>query len=188
MSFTLWQTDRSSRGSLAEVWIDVENNLCQKLYKTDGTSITGKQSYHTDKNEIEKLWNNEIHWSSRLKGEWLLETFEFGALPDDAGFYIIQPYSPDLIHLYEGGLTIKQHIPDVVDQIIEMFKFFQLHDMYKFNHAMSNLTAVSGKIKAFDFKYASARIPAHRPQEIHCIDAWLSKIDPTLKEKLRPYV
>jgi hypothetical protein len=69
-----------------------------------------------------------------------------------------------------------------------MFAWFQSNDVYKKNNALSNMTGINGRIKAFDFKYAESRSIQIKQYEINSIDQWLSKIDPTTKDRLRKYV
>jgi hypothetical protein len=105
-------------------------------------------------------------------------------LIDEPGYYIIQEWvGPDLL-FYHKNKTLHEKFPNIKEQIIELFELFKEHDMYKMNNAMSNLTGVNGKIKAFDFKYSTARAPEHRDYEYYTITEWISKIDPSLCEIL----
>jgi hypothetical protein len=90
--------------------------------------------------------------------------------------------------MIQHGDALLDIIPDAIDQMVKMFELFKAHNVYKRNNAMCNLTVSNGKIKAFDFKYAIVREPEHRNDELHSIDTWLSKIDPTLCQLLRSYV
>lgn len=192
--YQLFQTDIGSRGSLAEVWIDREKKLVKKYYRPNNTTITGK-IYHSDIEEITKLFNNEIYWSTKLKSKLVLETYEYGELNDEQGYYLLQEWiGPDLLH-HERGHTVKDEFPNlkiqfpkIIDQLEEMFVLFQEHNVHKINNAMCNLVGANGNIKAFDFKYATERTEESKIWELHSIDTWLSKIDPKLKTILRKYV
>ena len=77
-------------------------------------------------------------------------------------------------------------MPDIVDQVIEMFKFFKQHNVYKLNNALSNMTVNGKQLVAFDFKWARKR-PEGRKEELFSYSEWMSKIDnklPRMLEKL----
>ena len=175
-------TSKGSIGSAAEVWIDKENKLCKKFFKPDSVTITNKPPIFTDYNKVKELFENEIYWTTKLKSEFILETYEYGELDNNKGFYLIQEYvGPDL--LYYNNL--QSVFPDIKKQIIEMFKFFKTHDVYKKNNAMCNLTGANGRIKAFDFKWAVKRSLEEKPFEVNGIQNWISKIDKSLPEELK---
>ena len=187
--FELYQTKTGARGSLAEVWIDQRAGLVMKLYKPNGTTITGGPPHYRDMDTIRRMFENEISWSTRLRSKHVLEIYEHGELKDGPGFYLLQEYvGPDLLHYYRKDTRLLEAIPDASDQMIELFKFFRHHGVYKINNAMSNMTISDGQIKAYDFKYAVSRTPETRDKEIHSINTWISKIDPTLTEVLLEYV
>jgi hypothetical protein len=192
--YHLFQTDIGSRGSLAEVWVDRENKLVKKYYKPGNITITGKSPRYTNIEEITNLFENEIYWSTKLKSKFVLEIYEYGKLNDEPGYYIVQEWmGTDLLH--ERGHTVKDEFPnlkiqfpDIVEQLEEMFSFYQDHNLHKINNAMCNLTGANGKIKAFDFKYATTRTEESKILELYSVDIWLSKIDSILKTKLRKYI
>ena len=76
-----------------------------------------------------------------------------------------------------------KYVPDIVEQVIEMYKFFKSHNVFKRNGSLSNLTHNNGQLIAFDFKWARPR-PGGLTMETHSYKEWLSKIDPALTEKL----
>lgn len=189
MMFELYQTDKGSRGSLAEVWIDTDAKLVKKYYKPDGITIRGRRPLHQQMEHISALFNNEIYWSTKLSGKHVLRIYEHGELKTGPGFYILQEYvGPDLLHFYNSKSGLDTSIENPIDQIIEMFSFFRDHGVYKINNAMCNLTNDNGKIRAFDFKYAVHRTPDLRNTEIYGIKTWLSKIDGKLPDLLMEYV
>jgi hypothetical protein len=75
-------------------------------------------------------------------------------------------------------------VPDIVEQVIEMYKFFKEKNVYKRNGSLSNLTLRDGQLVAFDFKWARLR-PNGVEMELRSYDEWLSKIDSSLPNKLR---
>ena len=187
--FELYQTQFGSRGSMSEVWIDKEKKLVKKFYKPDGKTIKGGLPYHTSMEDITKLFNTEVYWTTKLKSKFILNTHEYGSIKNGEGYYILQEYlGPDLLHFYDPVNRLSTHIPDAALQIEEMFAFFQEHNIYKMNNAMCNLINDNGKIKAFDFKYTEKRSTELQPFELRSIDCWLSKIDPCLTTSLRKYV
>lgn len=186
--FTKFYRDWGSRGSLAEVWIDESAGLCKKLYKPDGITFRGTPSQHSDYAEVESLYKNEVHWSLTLPSDVAVKLIDHGTLENNKGFFIVQEYvGPDLLTYFSNN-TLFEHFPDIVDQLESMFSTFKQFDVYKINNALSNLTGSNGKIKAFDFKYARVRCAEGKKYEEHSIDEWLSKIHPTLKEKLLAYI
>ena len=91
-------TSTGSIGSAAEVWIDKEKKLCKKFFKPDSITITNKLPIFTEYAKVKELFDNEIYWSTKLKSKFVLETYEYGELEDNKGFYLIQEYAgPDLL-------------------------------------------------------------------------------------------
>lgn len=179
----------SSEGSMAEVWVDEQAGLCKKYFKPDSITVSGRPPIFKDLPTIKKLFDNEIFWTTKLKSKYLLETYEYGNLKDVDGYYLIQEWvGPNLLHSYSQTDKLSAYLPDAVDQLINIFEFFQAHDVYKKNNAMSNMTMVDGKIKLFDFKYASYRDPKIRNIEMYSVITWLSKIDKSLISILPKYI
>jgi hypothetical protein len=121
---------------------------------------------------------NEVYWLEKLQGPWLPMTLDVNM----ATRTIIQDYTyPDL-------LTIKKDlhkiVPDIEEQIIEMYKFFKQKGVYKRNGSLSNLSLCGKKVIAFDFKWATKR-PEGLEMELRSYDDWLSKISLDLPHKLR---
>lgn len=178
----------NSEGSLAEVWIDKNSKLCKKYYKPNGITISGKPNEYDSIETVTKLFNNEVYWSTKLKSDLVLETYEYGKLNNNEGFYILQEYvGPDLLTYYKNE-NLHQLFPDIVVQVENMFEWFQINGIYKTNNALSNMTGINGKIKAFDFKYAEHRTDKNKDKEINSIEQWISKIDPTIKYRLMKYL
>lgn len=179
--------NNTSDGVVAEVWIDKDAGLCKKYFKLNGITANGSVTKYTDYEIIRKFYNRDLYWTTRLKSKYISNIYEHGELAD-AGFYIIQEYvGDDLLKYYIDG-TLHTLFPNITDQLEEMFKLFQQHNLYKKNNALSNLTGVHGQIKAFDFKYATHRTPETRILEIQSIDKWISKIDPDIKSRLLKYL
>jgi nitric oxide synthase oxygenase domain/subunit len=182
--FELYQNLNSSRGSLAEVWIDRSAKLVKKLYKPDGITIRGTPPHHSSLEEIESLYRNEVYWSTTLRSPLVLEIYEHGALPNQ-GWYIVQEYvGTNLLDHYRLDTRLSHIIPNAAEQIVEMFGFWQQHNMHKINNAMCNMVWDGTRIRAFDFKYARPRTDQSRIKERRSLTEWIAKIDPSLVQRL----
>ena len=125
--------------------------------------------------EIKQFFENEKFWLKELESEWLPKTLEIG---DD---FVIQEYTqPALIEQMP-------RLPDIKDQLIEMYRFFKQKNVFKRNGSVSNLTMRNNQLVAFDFKWAKER-PIGLEMELKSYDEWLSKIDSSLKEELRALI
>ena len=187
--YELYQSDKGSRGSLAEVWIDKAAGLVKKLYKPDGKTITGNAPRHSNLLEIQQLYENEVYWANKLRSRYVVNMLEHGQLESDIGWYIIQEWHGfDLLSNFRKDTRLYHVIPDADVQIEAMFEFWQANNVYKINNAMANMTLHDGKIKAFDFKYAEARSDDRRHLEEASIEKWVSKIEPTLIQRLSKYL
>jgi hypothetical protein len=178
-------TDFGSIGSAAEVWIDKEKGLVKKFFKPNSLTITKKMPIFQEYSKVKELFENEIYWSTKLKSKLVVETYEYGELKNEPGFYLIQEYlGPDLLH-YK---PVKEYFPTVVDQLVEMFALFKEHNVYKKNNAMANLTGKNGQIKAFDFKWAVPRSEDAKKYEVNSLHTWLAKIDKDIPSILMEYI
>jgi hypothetical protein len=185
--YELYQS-KNSRGSIAEVWIDVDAKLCKKYYKVDGITCQGRRPVFNDIDAIYEKFENEIYWSKRLRSPYVLELYEHGELTDTEGFYLIQEYhGPDLMY-YNHEKTLHTEFPDMNEQLIEMFKFFKEKNVHKINNSLTNIVGMNGKIKAFDFKYAVERSPITTHLELNGIQKWLAVMDRKLPLLLQEYV
>ena len=139
--------------------------------------------------KITKFFNNEIIWSSKLADSGkALRIYEYGKLPEDSGYYLIQEYiGPDLFTVFMAG-KLHSLYPNIQSQVEDMFKLLQAHNMHKLNFTLSNLAGHNGIIKMFDFKYARHRTAASKELELYAITEWLTKIDSNITDKLTPYI
>ena len=185
--FEKYLNSNSSRGSLAEVWIDAEKKLVKKYFKVNAVTIKNRPAYHRTIEEITNLYNNEIKWSTQLKSKHVVETLEYGSLTDGEGFYILQEYpGPDLLQYNNNDLP--KIFPNIVDQLEEMYILFKEHNVYKLNNAKCNLTGSNGILKCFDFKYAVERDPKYIPIEIRSLNKWINNIDNSLVGRLTKFL
>lgn len=121
--------------------------------------------------EIQEFFEYEKYWTTKLQSEWLPRTLEIGQ-----NFIVQEYYGPALI-------DSMPHLPDIKEQVIEMYKFFKYHNVYKRNGSVSNLTMNGDQLVAFDFKWARER-PEGLEMELKSYNTWLNKIDPELTQIL----
>ena len=186
--FELYRTSLMGIGSAAEVWIDKDAKLCKKYYRPDSVIANGNTTKYQSMETLTRFFNNEVQWSTTLQSPNVLKLYEYGELPEAAGYYILQEYiGPDLLTVYMAG---QLHIlyPDIIEQVEHMFSILQKHNIYKLNSTLCNMTGADGKIKMFDFKYTTRRTLANQEKEKYSITEWLTKIDPSITDKLLKYI
>ena len=183
--FEKYVPEIGSRGSLGEIWIDTEAKLVKKLFKPNAISIKNRPAFHRKIEDITNLYNNEIFWTTKLKSQYLVETYEHGELKDEEGYYILQEYAgPDLLYN-----ELKNSTELIVDQLDEMFSFFKEKEVYKINNAKCNLTMTrDGQLKCFDFKYAVPRNSKKTMLELLSVKRWLSNIDESVMPRLSKHI
>ena len=114
----------------------------------------------------------------RLQSKWIPKTIDI----DYKNRIIIQEYyGKDLLH-FKGQL--KKVIPDLEEQVLEMYKFFKEKQVFKRNGSLSNMANNKGQLVAFDFKWATLR-PEGLEKEIYSYENYLNKINPELTRKLK---
>lgn len=149
----------------------IGNDWIRREFKPNAITCAGVPTRFTPI-EIVDFFQNEVYWLNKLQSEWVPKTIEVG--PN----FIVQEYTgPALI-------DSMPHLPDIKDQVIEMYKFFKQHNVYKRNGSVSNLTMNKSQLVVFDFKWAMHR-PNGLEMELKSYDVWLSKIDSTLSSSLR---
>ena len=186
--FELYRTSVIGIGSAAEVWIDKDAKLCKKYYRPDSIVADGNTTKYQSMETLTKFFNNEVQWSTTLQSPNVLKLYEYGKLPEDAGYYILQEYlGPDLLTVYMAR-QLHTLYPDIVEQVEHMFAILQEHDIYKLNNALSNMVGANGKIKMFDFKYTKRRTLENQEKEKYSITEWLTKIDSSIGNKLFKYI
>ena len=169
-------------GTVAEVHVNTNQTLIKKRYSVDGLTVSGKKSKHTP-SEINDCFKREVYWTGHLQGKWVPSIVDI----DETKQIIIQDYyGPDLLTNYQAGTLLKD-VPDIVDQVIEMFKFFKEQNVYKINNALSNMAIKNKQLIAFDFKWAKER-PTWKDKELFSYTEWVSKIDKKLPEILEKLV
>jgi len=175
--FELYKSPHYGLGTTVEVHIDKENRLIRRHYKEGAITCSGAQTQKL-KREIQDSFMYETYWLEKLESKWIPKTIDI----DYRTRTIVQEYThPDLLYIKS---ELKEVVPDIVEQIIEMYKFFKSHNMYKRNGSLSNLTLNNGQLVAFDFKWARQR-PKGLEMEVKSYDQWLSKIDSSLTHTLK---
>ena len=175
--YELYKTPHYGLGTTVEVHIDKDNGLIRRHYKEGATTCSGSKTQKS-KGEIQDSFMYETYWLEKLESKWIPKTIDI----DYSNRIIIQEYThSDLLYIKP---KLKEVVPDIVDQIVEMYKFFKQKNVYKRNGSLSNLTLRNNQLVAFDFKWARQR-PKGQEMEIKSYDEWLVKIDDSLPEKLR---
>lgn len=173
------ETPENGIGTLAEVEIDTENSTIKRTFKVNGTTVSG-QTHNFTEEQVNLLFNNEVYWLNTLSSDWLPELIEINT---DEQYIIQRYYGDNLLTLYENG-TLRTAIPNIVEQVIDLYGFFKTKNVFKYNGALSNMTHNNGKLIAFDFKWAAER-PNGLEYEHRSYDEWLSKINSSLPDSLK---
>jgi RIO-like serine/threonine protein kinase len=175
--FELYKSPLPDLGTCVEVHIDHINNIIKRQYKYDAITVNGNMTKKSPQ-EIDSFFDNEIYWLSKLQSEWIPKTLDI----DKENKTILQEFTGDCL-LYSLP-TLHKVVPDIEEQIIEMYKFFKKNNVFKCNGSLSNLTLNKNQLVAFDFKWAEHR-PNNIEMELKSYDVWLSKIDKNLSIKLK---
>ena len=175
----LYKTNHTGLGTVVEVKVDKQKGIVTRQFKYDAITVSGKPTNRT-KEEIDKFWNNEIYWIKQFenKSSYIIPTYDI----DYVTRTITQPYMGPTLLDYKPRL--QSVIPDIEEQILDMYRFFKDINVFKCNGSLSNLLLHEGKIVAFDFKWCEYR-PNNIEMELKSYDIWLSKISKDLPKKLR---
>lgn len=167
-----FQTTHPGVGTLVDVYIDDEQQYIKRIFDADSITCDGKPN-RFDQSQVKEFFEWECYWLNMFKhSEWVPELIEIGEN------YTIQKY-------YRSCVLDDLHVnmPDITDQIIEMYKFFKTQKVFKRNGSLSNLTLNGDKLIAFDFKWARPR-PVGINMELKSYSQWLNKADPAVEQKL----
>lgn len=175
--YELYKTPHYGLGTIVEVHIDKDHNRIKRCYSETSITCNGAITSKSPA-EIQDAFMYEIYWLEKLESKWIPKTIDI----DYKTRTIVQEYThPDLLHIKP---KLKEIVPNIVDQIIDMYEFFKSKNVYKRNGSLSNLTLRDEQLVAFDFKWARQR-PEGLEMELRSYDEWLSKIDSSLPKKLR---
>jgi len=165
-------------GTIAEVFLSEDKSVIKKIYHPEGITVSGKKTRYPP-DVIKACFVNEVLWTEKLQSKWVPRLIDISEETQT----LIQEYNgPDLLNNYKAG-TLHKDIPDIVEQIIDMYKFFKLRNVYKTNGSLSNMALKGKQVIAFDFKWAQIR-PNWKVVELYSYTEWLSKIDKDLPEIL----
>lgn len=165
-------------GTIVDVSVNEQDMLIKRTFKA-GSITAGGKVHNFNIQEVKEFYNNELYWLTKLDSKWLPKLIDF----DDTTQTIVQQYyGPCLLDYLHTDLY--ERIPDIKEQIIEMYNFFKQHNVFKRNGSLSNLSCRGSQVVAFDFKWAKQR-PDGIEMELHSYDNWLNKIDKDLPAKLK---
>jgi len=175
--FELYKSPHYGLGTTVEVYIDKHNNLVKRHFKENAVTCSGNITTKS-KYDIQNAFMHEIYWLEELESDWVPKTVDINYKTRT----IIQEYThPDLLCI---KTQLNKVVPNIVEQVVEMYKFFKQKNVYKRNGSLSNMTLRNGQLVAFDFKWARRR-PEGIEMELRSYDEWLVKIDQSLPQKLR---
>ena len=164
-------------GTIVDVRLNEKEMLIERTFKEGSITASGQQ-HHFNADQVKQFYENEIYWLDKLSSKWVPETVSV----DTKKQTIVQKYyGPCLLDYLHTDLH--ERIPDLKEQIIEMYAFFKQHNIFKRNGSLSNLTYNNGQVIAFDFKWTKQR-PDGLEMELHSYKNWLNKIDKTLEHDL----
>jgi hypothetical protein len=175
--FELYKSEHDGLGTMVEVYIDYDARLVRRHYTSSAITVNGNVTTKSE-TEIAEAFDWEVHWLRELESEWIPHTVDI----DTKNKIITQEYThPDLLSIKP---RLHDLVPDITEQVVEMYKFFKSKNVLKRNGSLSNLTLRGDQLVAFDFKWARPA-PIGLDMELKSYDAWLSKIDPSLRNSLR---
>jgi RIO-like serine/threonine protein kinase len=167
-------------GTIAEVYLNEDKTLIKKIYKVGGITVSGKVTEFTEE-QINRAFNNEVHWLKTLKGKWVPELVQV-----EDNTIVQRYYGADLLENYMRK-TLWDDVPNITEQVIEMYAFFKENNVFKRNGSLSNLIVHNDQLIAFDFKWARER-PEGIDLEMRSYNEWLSKIDKSLPTILQEMI
>ena len=177
MSWKQLQSQHDGLGTLVNVLVNEQEGLISRTFQAGYQTVSGKKHEYTQE-QVNEFYQNELYWLDRLKGKWLPELI---ANNDQSQTIMQRYYGPCLFDYLHTDLHTR--IPDLKEQIVEMYAFFKDKNVFKRNGSLSNMTYHNGQVIAFDFKWAKER-PEGIEMEKHSYHNWLNKIDPKLPELL----
>lgn len=161
--------------TLVHVEIDKENNLIRRTYSNKLPCVSGEiNPGNRTEEEIKIFFNRDLFWNRKLQSKFVPELIDYN---EDEQWMIQRYYEPS---------TLNTGKMPTVDEVVELYTFFKLHNVNKLNGSLSNMTYNDKQLIAFDFKYARVR-PEYNKLELSGYAKWLIKIDnklPTILARL----
>ena len=173
VSWKQLQSQHDGLGTIVNVLVNEEEGLISRTFQAGYQTVSGKKHEYT-KEQVNEFYQNELYWLEKLKGQWLPELI---ASNDQSQTIMQRYYGPCLLDYLHTDLHTR--IPNLKEQIIEMYAFFKDNKVFKRNGSLSNMTYNKGQVIAFDFKWAKER-PEGIEMEKHSYHNWLNKIDSEL--------
>lgn len=166
-------------GRVVSVYLNPDKTLIKRVFQLNGITVSGKKSTAT-KEYVDQKWAAETYYLTKLQLKpWVPELVSI----DYVERSIVQRYyGPDLL------TTGFDDIPDIEDQLVDIYRYFKDINVYKLNSSLSNMTKRKGQVVLFDFKYMRQRSPELKYQAEYEINEWLSKISPTIVPKLKELI
>lgn len=166
-------------GTTVTISIDLDAKLVMRRFDPHGTTVCGAAPTIRSLSSMRRLFENEVRWLRALEGSRriprLVEVRE-----DELS--IIQEYvGPDLYERIARGEALPA---DLVPQIVEMYREYREHGLFKGNGDPRNLGLRGGEVVAFDFKWAAPRHADRLDQELSSIRHFLSELDRTLVRRV----
>ena len=177
MSWKQLKSSHEGLGTIVNVLVDEDQGLISRTFQAGSLTVSGKEHEYTQE-QVNEFYQNELYWLDKLKGKWLPELI---ANNNETQTIIQRYYGPCLLDYLHTDLHTR--IPDLKEQMVEMYAFFKDNNVFKRNGSLSNLTYNNNQLIAFDFKWAKER-PEGLEMEKHSYHNWLNKIDPKLPELL----
>lgn len=163
-------------GKVASVYLNEDKTLIKRYFVPGGITVNGNPTKMSD-DEIYKKFEAEANALIDFEGLWFMPDL---VEVNTKERYTIQEYcGPDLL---TAGFD---DIPDIEDQVVEIFECISDMDFHKLNGSLSNMTKKNGKVIMFDFKYLRPKSDESAKFEEYAIDTWLSKISPTIVPRLK---
>jgi|TARA_Y100000389_G_C17438784_1_gene507246 hypothetical protein len=163
-------------GKVASVFLNEDKSLVKRYFVPGGITTHGQPTKESPE-YVEEKWNNEV--------KALLDFQNFDWVPDLVEIDYIDRY---IIQEYYGPCLLYQRwddIPNLHQQIIDIYTYFKEIDVYKLNGSLANTTRKGDKLIMFDFKFMRKREPFLLEHAEREIDLWLKKFGqdlvPTLK-------
>lgn len=177
--YTPYKNSSFDIGKISSVYLNEDKTLIKRCFKPRGVTVSGINSTLSDEN-VEQKWLTETTYLTKFQlMPWVPELV---AINYEDRYTIQRYYGPDLL------IAGFKDIPDIEEQVVDIYKFFQDQNLYKLNGALSNMTKLNKKVVMFDFKYTKPRSLEIKPQAEYEIDQWLSKISPAIGPRLKDMV
>ena len=163
-------------GKIASVYLSSDKSLIKRYFVPGGVTANGIKTEQSEEYINEKF---------ETEAKALVDLYDFWFMPQLVEInlkekYTIQKYyGPDLL---TSGFD---NIPDIEDQVVDIFKCVSELGYYKLNWSLSNMTQKNGKVIMFDFKYLRPKSEEFKKYEEYAIDTWLSKISNTIVPRLK---